>query len=119
MLRHTLVEEREISCVSGLPGVGLAISRHAELGQERRSTSINQSVSSPASQNFRIMTWSLQRDDNALAAIEGEDARIDCEHCARPARPQTLSKSRAQAAIGRVQPPWSVASTARSAKTAR
>ena len=70
---------REISCIARLRGPGLAICRKAELGQEHRSTLINQSLSSPASKAFRIMTWSLQRDDNTLAAIEREDTRIDCE----------------------------------------
>ena len=30
------------------------------------------------------MTWSEQRDDNALAAIDGKDTRVDCEHCVDP-----------------------------------
>jgi hypothetical protein len=30
------------------------------------------------------MTWSPQRDDNALAAIDSKDARIDCKRCVVP-----------------------------------
>ena len=68
--------------------------------------------------SLRVMPWSLSATENAIAAVGVEDGSIDCQ-----VRTLFLGfipmKSRAHAAIGRVQPPWSAANAARSARTAR
>jgi hypothetical protein len=63
-----------------LPGTRLAISCRAVLGQESGSASVDESLSSSAPQNYRIMAWPLERDDNTLIAVESEHTCVDRQH---------------------------------------
>jgi hypothetical protein len=69
----------DMLCKCGLQGLKRTFRSLDNPGQETSRSIFEQGLCGPAAKAVRIMTWSLQRNHNALAAIRLEDCSVDCQ----------------------------------------